>query len=87
MFTIKEKMSLAEKIQELLQEMDHPLLPPKGNIHFHLHVNGRNPIDFCDINNIVLRKPSTPVSLKKKLEPKLYGNPSFIRLEPDLEIL
>jgi len=69
MFSTIEKMNIAEKIQELLRDMSHPQLPKKGNIHFHLHINGIDPHAFCDINNVTIRCPPTSVSLKKKVKP------------------
>ncbi len=51
MFTREEKMFLANKIQELLDDMNHPDLPKKKKIHFHLHINGIHSFSFCDVFN------------------------------------
>jgi len=74
MFTTREKMFIAGKIQELLSDMDHPDLPNQGNIHFHLHINGTEPWSFCDINNARSKpvKPSKPKLVP--MGPTNWGN-------------
>jgi len=40
MFSVKQKREIADKVQRILRETDHPELPPKGEITFELRVNG-----------------------------------------------
>ena len=51
MFTREEKIFIANKIQELLDDMNHPDLPKREKIRFHLHINGIHSFSFCDISN------------------------------------
>lgn len=39
MFSVRQKREIAEAIQKILRETNHPELP-KGEIHFKLHVYG-----------------------------------------------
>ena len=50
MFSIKQKRDIAEKIQKILRETNHPELP-KEEISFHLHVKGDEGWSWADIMN------------------------------------
>jgi hypothetical protein len=51
MFSIRQKREIAEAIQRILRETNHPELPD-GEIIFHLHVIGRDPSwQWADIQN------------------------------------
>jgi len=50
MFSVRQKRELAEAIQQLLAETNHPELP-HGEIQFTLHVQGSNPWSWADIRN------------------------------------
>ncbi len=72
MFTIKEKVFIAEKIQELLKGMQNPQLPSRRNINFHLHINGIESHAFCDIHNITIRHKHESPSISKLCNPLAY---------------
>ena len=58
MFSVNQKREISEKIQKLLRETNHPELP-KGEISFHLHVNGAESWSWADIkNNDAVQNPS-----------------------------
>ena len=48
MFSMTQKREIAEKIQQILKETNHPELP-EGEISFHLHVDGAE--SWADIKN------------------------------------
>lgn len=50
MFSVRQKREIAEKVQEILRETDHPELP-KGEISFNLHVSGAENWSWADIRN------------------------------------
>ena len=50
MFSLRQKREIAEKVQAILRETMHPELP-KGEIRFHLHVDGAEPWSWADIHN------------------------------------
>lgn len=50
MFSLRQKRELAEQIQQLLAETNHPELP-KGEIEFSLHVKGAESWSWADIRN------------------------------------
>lgn len=39
MFSVRQKREIADKVQQILRETNHPELP-EGEIQFHLHVAG-----------------------------------------------
>ena len=52
MFSLREKRMIAEEVQKILRDTDHPELPPKGQeIQFHLHVDGAETWSWADIRN------------------------------------
>lgn len=58
MFSIKQKRAISEAVQKILAETKHPELP-KGEINFHLHVDGAESWSWADIkNNGQIIKPS-----------------------------
>jgi len=48
MFSMKEKMMIAQKIEELLLSLDHPEMP-KSKPKFKLHVDGAESWSYADI--------------------------------------
>lgn len=50
MFSVRQKRIIAEKVQEILRETNHPELP-ENEIEFFLHVQGATPISWADIRN------------------------------------
>ena len=58
MFSVKEKRTIAEKVQAILRDTDHPELP-EGEIQFNLHVEGDEDWSWADIrNNGSVTRPS-----------------------------
>lgn len=58
MFSVQQKREIAEAIQKILRDTNHPELP-KGEISFVLHVNGVESWSWADIsNNGAVVKPS-----------------------------
>ena len=50
MFSIRQKREIADKVQKVLRETNHPELP-KGEIRFDLHVRGETSWSWADIMN------------------------------------
>jgi len=51
MFSVRQKREIAEKVQTILRETNHPELP-EGEIEFRLLVRGAEPgISWADIRN------------------------------------
>lgn len=50
MFSVRQKREIAQAVQQILAETNHPELP-KGEISFHLHVGGAEPWSWADIRN------------------------------------
>ena len=50
MFSVKQKRSISEQIQQLLAETNHPELP-SGEIKFRLHVYGKEAWSWATIDN------------------------------------
>lgn len=50
MFSVKQKRGIAEKVQAILRETNHPELP-EGEIAFSLHVDGAEAWSWADIQN------------------------------------
>jgi hypothetical protein len=50
MFSVRQKREIAEKVQQVLRETNHPELP-KGEIQFHLRVYGAEEWSWADIEN------------------------------------
>ena len=58
MFSVRQKREIADKIQRILRETDHPELP-EGEIQFQIHVDGAQDWFWADIkNNGVVENPS-----------------------------
>ena len=51
MFSIKQKRDIADKIQKILRDTNHPELPTKEEIRFRLHVDGAESYSWADIQN------------------------------------
>lgn len=50
MFSVRQKRAIAEKVQQILRETNHPELP-EGEIQFHLRVGGAESWSWADIRN------------------------------------
>jgi len=50
MFSLKQKRDIADKIQNILRETEHPELP-SGEIQFSIHVSGEEAWSWADIRN------------------------------------
>ena len=57
MFSVRQKREIADKVQRILRETQHPELP-QGEIPFLLHVDGAESWSWADIrNNGAVEKP------------------------------
>lgn len=50
MFSVRQKREIADKIQKILRETNHPELPG-GEINFELNVQGALPMSWAFIQN------------------------------------
>jgi hypothetical protein len=50
MFSVRQKREIAEKIQQILRETEHPELPV-GEIQFQIHIAGVAPCGWAVIQN------------------------------------
>ncbi len=50
MFSVNQKRNIADAVQKILRETQHPELP-QGEISFKLHVDGAEAWSFADIQN------------------------------------
>ena len=50
MFSVNQKRQIADAVQQILRETNHPELPT-GEISFHLHVDGAANWSWADIKN------------------------------------
>ena len=58
MFSMRQKREIAEAVQKILRDTNHPELP-EGEIDFHLHVSGAPVWSWADIqNNGAVTSPS-----------------------------
>lgn len=58
MFSVRQKREIADKIQKVLRETNHPELPD-GEIQFQIHVDGVEDWSWADIrNNGAVANPS-----------------------------
>lgn len=48
MFSVAEKQKIAEAVEKVLLEIDHPEMP-REKPSFHLHVDGKEAWSFADI--------------------------------------
>lgn len=48
MFSVEEKQKIADAVEKVLLEIDHPEMPTEKPM-FNLHVNGKAPWSFADI--------------------------------------
>lgn len=59
MFSIKQKREIADAVQKILRDTNHPELPKDGEINFHLHVSGAESWSWADImNNASIANPN-----------------------------
>jgi len=59
MFSLREKQLIAEKVQKILRDTNHPELP-EDEISFDLHVNGAESWSWADIKNNGAFKETAP---------------------------
>lgn len=58
MFSVAQKRAIAESVQQVLRDTNHPELPD-SEISFTLHVRGAEPWSWADIrNNSAVPNPS-----------------------------
>ena len=50
MFSVQQKREIAEAVQKILRDTNHPELP-SGEIGFELHVSGAESWSWADIRN------------------------------------
>lgn len=50
MFSVKQKRQIADAVQKILRDTNHPELP-NGEIKFQLHVDGAEIWSWADIQN------------------------------------
>ena len=50
MFSVRQKRKIADAVQQVLRDTEHPELP-EGEISFTLHVDGAEPWSWADIRN------------------------------------
>lgn len=50
MFSVRQKREIAEAVQKILRDTNHPELP-QGEIQFLLHVDGAESWSWADIRN------------------------------------
>lgn len=50
MFSVKQKREISDAVQKVLRDTNHDELP-KGEIQFHLHVDGAEDWSWADIKN------------------------------------
>jgi len=67
MFSVRQKREIADKVQTILRETDHPELP-ETEIQFHLHVEGaKSDWSWADIkNNGTVTNPSINLHNEKQ---------------------
>lgn len=59
MFSVRQKQEIADKVQAVLRETNHPELP-EGEISFELHVDGAEGWSWADIHNNGFYKEQAP---------------------------
>ncbi len=71
MFSVRQKQDIADKIQKILRDTNHPELP-EGEIQFHIHILGAENWSWADIsNNTAIETPSVnPWNEKQDKETK-----------------
>lgn len=58
MFSVRQKRDIADAVQKILRDTNHPELPA-GEISFTLHVNGAESWSWADIvNNGAVQAPA-----------------------------
>ncbi len=58
MFSVRQKREMADKVQQILRDTNHPELP-RGEIQFELKVLGATVMSWADIrNNAAISNPS-----------------------------
>lgn len=50
MFSLRQKRAIADQVQRILRDTNHPELPEE-EISFHLHVDGKEAWSWADIQN------------------------------------
>jgi len=74
MFSVAQKRAIADSVQHILRETNHPELP-KGEIVFALHVEGAASWSWADIrNNGAVAVPDVNPWNEAQAEEKSDGN-------------
>lgn len=74
MFSVNQKRIIANQVQKILRETNHPELPT-GEITFHLHVDGAKSWSWTDIkNNAAIDTPDVNPWNEKQDPPCDHGN-------------
>jgi len=69
MFSVRQKREIADKIQQILRETNHPELP-KGEIEFHIHIKGAEEWSWADIRNNNAVDNYSPNPHNEKMDPR-----------------
>ena len=78
MFSVRQKQLIAEQVQKILRETNHPELP-KGEIQFKLHVDGAESWSWADIQNNGVYKDNAPsVNPHNEMQDKVNPVKDFI---------
>ena len=73
MFSVAQKRAIADGIQKLLRDTNHPELP-EGEIHFHIRVSGAQGWSWADIqNNAAVPTPSVNPHNERQAAPAPAG--------------
>ncbi|MBU2249409.1 MAG: hypothetical protein KKD77_21855 [Gammaproteobacteria bacterium] len=72
MFSVNQKRKIADKVQAILRETNHPELP-KGEINFKLHVDGAESWSWADIKNNGMATDPDINPWNEKQDPKSKG--------------
>jgi len=68
MFSVDQKRSISEAVQQILKDTKHPELP-EGEVKFFLHVDGAEGWSWADIrNNGAVTEPSVNPFNEKQAE-------------------
>jgi hypothetical protein len=73
MFSVNQKRQIAEAVQRILRETNHPELPD-SEIYFTLHVQGTERWSWADIqNNAAVENPDVnPWNEQQEIDPRKH---------------
>ena len=61
MFSVKEKIEISKKVEEVLPSFKHPEMPTE-NVNFRLHIDGKEGWSWADIEPNWKFGPSAPAT-------------------------